>query len=431
MDHINISFLRKITIYLIIIAVLIDSTTMYRYLTDFPLFGGGGGWLLGFFCILYIFLASKIRITNALKTRLPILILLLLIYAIANSYNAERYLVSYVSMFIILFIFAYALYQTGEMMVFLHAFSNVMIIIAVISLFFWLFGSLMNVLPGRTELSYYWAERYRTTYSYFYLYFENPSQNVSHGLICNLGIFTESPGYSGFLTYALLIEIIFQKRIIGKRKKRKSILKILVLIVTLFTTNSTKGILIVLIALAIEYVVKEEKSRIKKALKIVGAFAVIVVVAYASFSLIDNKLETSSGLVRFDDLRSGFQTFIENPLFGAGFNNADAIIEHQLVSRGNRGLSMGLTTLLAYGGLWLFGIYFGAVVASYKSLYFSTNRKQWVLVVIVLLSNLIISNSGFSCPYIFAIAAAYAAPKAAINRSNSQNGAKLKKELLI
>ena len=431
MNHINVPFYRKIILYLIIIAVLIDSTTMYKYLTNSPLFGGGFGWPLGFLCILYAVQASKLRITNAIKLKLPILILFLLIYVIANNYNAERYLISYVGMFFFLFIFAYVLYQKGEMRAFLRAFSNVMVAIAIISIFFWLFGSILDILPGRTQLSYYWADRYRTTYSYYYLYFENPSQNITHGSICNLGIFTESPGYSGFLTYALLIEIVLGKNITEKKQKRKAILRTIILIVTLFTTNSTKGIIVVLIALAIEYVAKEEKSRIKKVIKVLGSLIAIVVVAYASFTLINGKLETSSGLVRFDDLRSGFQTFLDNPVFGAGYNNVDAIIDHQLVTRGNRGLSMGLTTILAYGGLWLFSIYLGAVVASFRSAYFSLNRKQWILVVIVLLYNLIISNSGFSSPYLFAIAAAYAAPRATNLRSGNQNGAKLKKELLI
>ena len=71
---------------------------------------------------------------------------------------------------------------------------------------------------------------------------------------------------------------------------------------------------------------------------------------------------------------------------------------------------MGLTVLMAYGGLWLLAIYIGALVVSFRNSYFRAHRKTWFLIVIVLGYNLFISNAAFTDPYIFMVAAAYAYP---------------------
>lgn len=402
--------LKLITIYLVVAAIIIDATSMYRYLTNSPLFDKGFRLPLSMICLLYVLQSKSFKVNNAIRIRLPIVMIVLFIYAYVTRSTSDRFLVSYVGAFFFLFVFAYALYQNHQMKEFMRAFSNVIIIMAVVSLFFWLFGSILHVLPGRSQLTYYWAESYRTTYTYYYLYFENPIQNIGHGTICNLGVFTEAPGYSGFLTYALLIELVFRQSIIGKKNRRKSLFRILILIITELTTDSTKGIIAVLIALTIEYVAKETHNNWRKALKAIVGVAVIVIVAYIGFVLIGNKLETSSGMYRLDDLRSGFKTFLQHPMFGAGYNNVEAVMRNQLHARSNQGLSMGLTVLLAYGGLWLSAIYAGAVAASYKIPYFRRNRRTWILIVCVLFYNLFVSNSAFSSTYIFLIAAAYAAP---------------------
>ena len=140
----NPNYLRVIVMYLVIIVVLIDSPTMYRYLTVSPLYGKGVGWLLGISCLLY---AIQVKTSR-----------LLVLYAFLSGYNTNRFMVAYVGTFVLLFVFVYALYQNGEMRLFLRAFTNVMLVVALLSLFFWLFGSILNVLPGRVELTYDWAE---------------------------------------------------------------------------------------------------------------------------------------------------------------------------------------------------------------------------------------------------------------------------------
>lgn len=401
---------RLITIYLVILAILIDSPTMYRYLTDSPLYGKGFGWPLGIVCLLYVIQTKQTRLNHSLIFRFPILLVLLLLYACLSGYNVNRFLIGYVGVFVFLFLFAYALYENGEMKVFLHAFTNVMLVISVISLIGWLFGSILNVLPGRTELSYDWANSIRQTFSYFRIYFENPIQNNGYSIVRNVGIFTEAPGYSGCLTYAMLTEVALWKENVKKLQRRLSYVKLIVFTLTMFTTSSTKGLIVVLMIFAYEYIMKDSDNKWKAALKLFAGVAVVIGVVYATNILVGLKLETGSGLTRMDDLKSQFATFLQHPLLGAGYDNVEAIIANQLRVRSNDGLSMGLTVLLAYGGLWMFAIYAGAIVTSFRMPYFRDHRKTWFLVVMGLVYNLFISNAAFSDPYIFLVAAAYAAP---------------------
>ncbi|MBQ5951075.1 MAG: hypothetical protein IJL66_02870 [Lachnospiraceae bacterium] len=398
----------KAIMYLIVVVVLLDSSTMYRYLTNTPLYGRGFGWLMGILCLLFLVTAGSLSIRQGQLIRLVVIVAAFLVYALVTRYNTNRFLTSFVGVFVCLFLFSCVLYRKGLMQEFLTVYSRVMLILAVVSLFFWLFGSVLDILPGRRELVYYWADHYRTTYTYFYMYFENPVQNNVHSTLCNVGIFAEAPGYSGFLTYALLIEMVTRKFADTKDKQRKAIISIVIFVVTLLSTSSTKGIIVVMIAIAINYVSKGSRNRSAAVVKIVAASVAIAGIAFVSSALIGEKMLTTSGMVRMDDFIAGLKAFLQHPLFGAGYNNSQAIIDFQNVSRSNRGLSMGLTVLMSYGGLWLLSIYVGAAAVSYKSQYFRTNRSVWFLVIAVLVFNLLISNSAFSIPYIFLLAAAYA-----------------------
>lgn len=409
--------------YLIVVVILLDSATMYRYVTTSPLYGRGFGLELGCLCVLFVLLSGRLSIRTGTLVRLLAVVAVFLVYALVTRYNTSRFLTSFVGAFVFLFLFAYFLYRRGEMQKFLRVFSNVMLVMCFVSLFFWLFGSLLDLLPGRTELTYYWANRYRTTFTYAYLYFENPVQNSVHGTICNLGIFTEAPGYSSFLTYALLIEMVFRKLAVTKEKRRDCFRRIVVFMVTLLSTSSTKGIMVVMLAIAIEYIAKGSRTRLLSVVKVVATVLVIAVIAYVGNNMISQKLTTTSGIVRWDDFVAGIEAFLEHPLFGSGYQNSQAVIDYQDVTRTNRGLSMGLTVLLAYGGLWLTAVYLGAVRAAYDIRLFSEKKSIWFLVVAVLFFNLLISNAAFSIPYIFLLAAAYAAPTWKEVRAGQAEGA--------
>lgn len=401
---------RRLLLYAIVIAVLIDSYTMYRYLTNSPLFGKSFSVVLGLLCFIYIFSSKRLNICKSFISRVVLIVLYLFLYNIVSRSAFPDFLKSYIGVFILFSFLAYFLYQNNDYEYFIKAFCNVMLIICCLSLFFWLFGSILNIIPGRSLKEYYWTGRYQQTYTYYYLYFENISQNKGYAVVRNLGVFLEAPGFSGFLIYALISEMVLKKirRKIDKRGRTESNIRVTILTITMLSTGSTKGILAVMIAFVLEYISKGSKNNYVLAVKILAGVLICVGVWIIGNELVESKMSRRSGIVRMDDLIAGVKTFINNPLWGVGYRNVKGIQQYQqVVDRANNGLSMGIAVILAYGGLWLSMFYIWAIVLSRKIPLFKNNSSLWYLVVILLVYNLFISNSGFSNEYIFILASVY------------------------
>ena len=294
---------------------------------------------------------------------------------------------------------------------FLGAYSNVMLTIAVISLVFWLFGSVLNIMPGRKEATYFWADQYRPSYTYYYLYFENPVQNRGEPISRNLGLFPEAPGYASFLTYGMLIDAVRRNDLVNTKAIRKNTHRLIIWFITLLSTGSSKGIIIVLEVLALKFLFKKSNRPWKQVLKSIACIILFFAVSAASIYVIEGKLSTGSGSIRIDDLQAGLNTWKQHPLFGAGYMNGDAIRANWKLLRDNEGLSMGLAILLGYGGLFFLMFYLGAAVSAYRGDYFCYRKKEWILVFAVLFTNLFISNGAFELIWIFLIAASYASRK--------------------
>lgn len=402
----------KIVYYFVVFAALFDNNTMWSFLTRSPLYGRGFGWGLGACCLLAVLLSKRF----SKDYRVPLMMLVIFsglsVYALATRYKVPRFYIGYVGVWVCLFLFSVSLYENKKMRVFLSAYSNVMLIIAVVSLVFWVFGSLLQIMPGRKAVIYDWADDYRTSYTYYYLYFENPIQNKGQAYIRNLGVFPEAPAYASFLIYGMLIEIVNRKDIFKRSKKarRSNLLRIAIYFVTLLSTGSSKGIIAVLAVIAIEYLFKRSKKAWKQVVKTIVCIVAFFVVAIASIYLIEVKLPTASGIARVDDLLAGLKTWKQHFLFGAGYMNGDALRANWTVLRNNEGISMGLAVLLAYGGLFFLLFYSCAAVYALFGNYFRHRKKAWVIVCVVLLFDLFISNGAFDIPFIFLIAAAYASP---------------------
>ena len=109
--------------------------------------------------------------------------------------------------------------------------------------------------------------------------------------------------------------------------------------------------------------------------------------------------------LRMDDIHAAIITWKNKPLFGVGYNNMQKIAMNFQVSRSSDGLSMGLTALLAQGGLYLIGLYAAAMVCAIRSV--SQYRHEIVIFCIMVLINLFISNSAFSSIMIAMLATAF------------------------
>lgn len=404
--------LEKIAFYFLIIIVLLDQYTMWSYVISSPIYGQGFGWATGGCCLLIVLLSKRFPKDTRTIMVLIALVAVLCFYAFVTQFKLRNFFVQYVSVIICMYLLSSSLYHNRNMGSFLTAFSNVILTIAIISLIFWVFGSLLNIMPGRQAVTYDWANDHRTSYTYYYLYFENPVQNRGERFSRNVGLFPEAPGYATFLTYGMLVEAVKRGNINRSDRKavRTNTYKLIIYFITLLSTGSSKGIIVVMAVIALKYLFSKSRTSWRQVLKSMICIVGFIAVTAASLYLTEAKLSTGSGSVRIDDLLAGLKTWKQHFLFGAGYMNGDAIRANWTVLRENEGMSMGLAVLVGYGGLYFLLIYLGAAVFACKGYYFKRHIKEGLLVLIVLFIELFISNAAFETAWVFLIAAAYAAP---------------------
>lgn len=404
----------KLLLYLTALCVVANSACMWEHTTTSLFYGARFGAIFLALCVIQIIINEEFIITKNRAIALTVLCTVFFVYGLVTKYDIKVYATTYVLVFVTMFFYAASLYKNNQLRQLFETYSNVIVVIAVISLFFWVFGSLLKVIPGK-ELQYYWADNYKLTYSWWGLYYENPTQNIGQPTVRNLGVFAEAPGFSGQLLYALLIEISFvleknQNRYISSLVRDKRFFRAILLSITMLSTLSTKGLIGLMLIWAFVLLSLRCQTKEQLALKAGTIICGLCVTIVISSILISQKMGTGSGMMRMDDMSAAIKVWIDHPFFGVGYINSDPIYQYQTVVRDNGGLSMGFVLLLAWGGLCFFSIYFIAAIRVRRTFFFRNNKLIWLMVVTALTYNLFISNCGFSNVYIFLVASAYAVP---------------------
>ena len=178
----------------------------------------------------------------------------------------------------------------------------------------------------------------------------------------NTGIFCEAPMYGFVLIMALSTQLFYYKT--------RNRFKIMILVVTIASTLSVSAIAMAIILFGIRYfvddsvrdndintIVMAHRGQFKY---FIGLFAVIVA-SIAIYYLFQFKVNTGLSLSkRLDDYIAGFVTWKSNPLFGAGYDNHDAIVENMAAWRikyTEPGYSNSWMSILATCGICGFLLY--------------------------------------------------------------------------
>lgn len=391
--------------YLISFVLLFNNSNMWQCLSGSPFSSGT------IKIVLIVLLFGGIAV-NGNKMRFPEdsiitvlgVLLYLSIYAIGTKYNVCSFFLSFALIFIFMYLYSTIIIQKGLVQKLARTFSQLMVIIATISIAFWALGSIARIMPGRTRMIYEWAESNKITYSYFGLYFENPVQNNSflgRMMVRNCGIFTEAPSMAGMLLYALVIELF--------SVEKSSRPKIMILLISLFTTFSTKGILLSFLAVCLKYIISKPRGYILNIVKYVIGFWVLILAGYICYIIVIDKMNSAySFKIRMDDIFSALQAWKNNPLFGNGYYNDDSIRNYFNVYRDNDGLSMGIPILLAEGGIWMLMFYCGAIFSGIENTVVKSVKKEYFAFVLIIICNLFISNVAWSMIYMMFLAFGYA-----------------------
>lgn len=221
-------------------------------------------------------------------------------------------------------------------------FNLVVSIICVLSLFFWFFGSFLNIISPTGYIKFYWP-KVTNAPSYYNLYFETQYIDFLHryAIKRNTAIFTEGPMFS----LVLMCAIMFYYRFGREYKFPKY--QIWIYSLAMISNASVTGILFLGgISLLILY-----NANIFKKYKNLIFILLIPFIVIICLYLAQEKTATGSYSLRIDDYIAGFKTWLENPLFGTGFNSFDAVVKNMLSTRGNKGYSNSFFAILAQGGI--------------------------------------------------------------------------------
>lgn len=218
--------------------------------------------------------------------------------------------------------------------------SDVIFVFSVVALFFYIFGTVLDLLPGAEYTAFYWGgDRY--VKSYYNIYFESQGsgQFFNNKVISrNCGFFCEAPMFGYLIAVSFIIELFI--------KKSQNYFKIVVLLITGLTTTSSTSIVVLFVALilfAVHKAFESGNNKLLKMLLIVGIPGIVACIVYICYWFFNAKklYGTVSYNLRTDDIVSCFKAFLSSPVFGVGVGNYKPI--YGLLNMDGR-ISLGLST---------------------------------------------------------------------------------------
>ena len=313
----------------------------------------------------------------------------LAVYALVEPYDTASLIKKFVIMFLLLVYYFYSQDISGNREKVLRCYTNVIFVIALISLFLWFTASVLHWFHSTGPILIDWGSE-RKAWGFYNLYFHWQNDFFIHGhrFFRNIGIFTEAPMYSLHLCIALMIDALLNHSASSFRWFRMIILSL-----TVATTFSITGYL--LVAALWVYVIydlifallrSDDEAKKKKGKVLVIAVTILgVLLAIAGFLLVKDKLASRSGGSRMEDYKIGFKAWRDSVLFGYGYNNQDARLQYaswRRLHRAENGYTNSPMAILCEGGIWLFTAYFLPMVYGIVT---SIEQRNWKRLVFMVL----------------------------------------------
>lgn len=371
--------------YMLVVFIILECRSVYSVSLDYHIPIDLIVILLTFLLVLYGLVTGMIRIKKNSAAVAFMLIAYLIVFFLFNviwTSNRMDFIYKFFLFLPIITILENAEEGTSLAFDLLKKYAFVMVLLSAFSLFFWLFGSLLKIVPATGTIHYYWAIK-RISNSYFGVYFENAKDTFLFlNLYRNSGIFTEAPMYSLNITLALAINIF-----ISDSKAKFLSKKNIVLILATISCVSLTGVGFIVVAVLAKNFFENKKGTTKKIIIVL----VIVVVGIMGQNIIDIKMSTNSYLVRIDDYIVGFQAWMDNFFFGGGYGIRNYQGYLKSWRSFNTGYSNSLFWILAQGGIYLFFIYLFPALLSLKR--YIKNQERGKIILLLLVWYLIITTS--------------------------------------
>lgn len=355
---------------------------------------------------------------------------LLAMFLLFNSVPSEHAFTFVAKMLIVYpaLVFLFMLYaERDEMFRLLEKYVSIVTIIAGISLFFWIYGTQLGIIPPSNYIHAYWGEDYNYPI-WFGVYTQRQTFYDNVSLFRNQGIFCEAPMFCFVLIVAVAYEIFLKTQVrnksevsqysfiesnrnVIKREDHDSIsstawdfhiavksstftmrkqqrarfitLRMILLIVATLSTMSTTGIILLIMAFVFRYFLTTPRDYLLKRMKPLLIVFFSIVGVYLAIQIFLKKSTSYSWRSRFDELRAGFLTFLSSPLWGTGFGTYNAMELFRSISHGKKaGTNNSIMEILSQGGIALGMVY---LVPIFGTLWKAITRRQYGIVAFTVL----------------------------------------------
>jgi len=386
----NESFLQSI----VALCIILDCECIWKWMHHSGYFKLGLNLCI-VFCLLLLILRNGTTIKIIYGKSVATLIGFLIIFFLYNfATNSDHFSDTLLMVFVVLLMAIY-LSDKDTLFVIFEKGSKILCFLAIMSLFFWLFGSVLHIFSPNQSLIVYNSDVANVRQSYFYLHYEVQKEELLNNAIYrNTGIFYEGPKYVLLLSIFLMYELYVSKKSNYKRA--------VIFTITAITTFSMTGIYAILLIWILYIFTKSSAKTIRGFVVRIIFLLAFFVFGYRIFSSLEDmfsiKATTSSYSTRMDNYTAGFLAWLENPIMGVGYLNMTTIQEHYSSFRLNDiGYSNSIFRVLAQGGVYLFLMYLIPVIKAIKQ---GIMNKNWFIIAFVIVFLFFFITTSFPYNYV-------------------------------
>lgn len=330
------------------------------------------------------------------KTLVPVLVVacatIIAQLSISLAHNGEGILNgSWIQLVFILPLFIGSMLARGKEYVydiFLLRVVKISSVLCGLSILFWVLCNFVGM-PPVSQMRLNWTSG-NSIGSYYNLFYQ--IQTIKFGssnLWRNVSIFPESPQAAVFYGLILGIDLLLVKK--------TNYICAVVLSAGLFTTLSTSAYLYLLLFwfpfLFIKLINNSNKNEAK--VLISTLLIVLVCVSCIAIRIVSSKISGSySGMTHLTDITEGMRIWLDNPVFGFGFESDDYIWSHYIINyRSGMGYTSGLIFCLIHGGIPFFLAYAIPIVVFYISNH-DILHKAFAVYLLVIYITVVVQNYG-------------------------------------
>ena len=324
--------------------------------------------LLSFLEVFLIVILQKIKTIDWGKYLVSILALsayLVIYILLQQKISTPLTSIKMLFTFLIFFSLAYLVYKTDNSPLLLDAYVNLITVISIISLFFWIFGSNLHLIrPNGLYLTKWAQPTFQSVSSYYGLYFETQTMG---SMWRNSAIFAEAPMASLNFSLALAILILLLK------KNRYYRWKILILTLGVVSTLSSTGYIFLVLLILGKILIGDDRNKyvfiLKKIITPIILLLGVILINY----FFSQKMMSNSGVSRGQDYINSFRAWERYPLLGVGLNMANSLSPEDRLFIGKFGYSNSFGKILGETGIYVTILY---IISMIRSIYIGIKTQQ-------------------------------------------------------